>query len=591
MNTRSQDNVYLIGSYVSEILGAKLPSVRQTFGYFLYLHKEQKLTIRDACSGVIQSVADVWAKASIPIRASQHSIKKLERTFCEWTALQKHKNRATKKHKEREAQFVANLENLFDIAHADALNIISNPDDKAFLTSQREQGRPGLIGSVDMVHDKKMKRKQHRVELEAKRRKKCLDELEASSSKIEPESVELPAFSDSSDSDDNLSQEPTDGFVSHPVKKRATKNVVTPGLAAALDRTQTSSRNATYVLSELASGLGHDVSDLNINRTSIQRARSTHRANAAHVIKSEFDASVPLTVHWDGKLMEDLTTNEHVDRLPVLVSGVGVEKLLGVPKLSSSTGVAQADAVVGCLEDWNITEQVVALSFDTTASNTGHRSGACSRIEQKLDKDLLHLPCRHHIMELVIGTAFDKMMGCSSGPEIQIFKRFGKQWKHINQDQFEPASTDTSVESEIVESRNDLVDFIQAQLMGAHPRDDYSEFLELALIFLGGTPVRGIHFRVPGAMHRARWMAKVIYAIKMWLFRGQFKITKGELKGIRDVVVFAVKTYMKAWFTAPNAVEAPLNDFSLMADLLEYPHKAMSEATSHKLGLHLWYIS
>ena len=45
-----------------------------------------------------------------------------------------------------------------------------------------------------MVHDKKMKRKQQRVDLEAKRRKRCLDELDASSSKIDPESVELPAL-------------------------------------------------------------------------------------------------------------------------------------------------------------------------------------------------------------------------------------------------------------------------------------------------------------------------------------------------------------------------------------------------------------
>jgi len=34
---------------------------------------------------------------------------------------------------------------------------------------------------------------------------------------------------------------------------------------------------------------------------------------------------VPLTVHWDGKLLEGLTTHEHAERLPVLISGVGVE--------------------------------------------------------------------------------------------------------------------------------------------------------------------------------------------------------------------------------------------------------------------------
>lgn len=88
-----------------------------------------------------------------------------------------------------------------------------------------------------------------------------------------------------------------------------------------------------------------------------------------------------------------------------------------------------------------------------------------------------------------------------------------------------------------------------------HSRDDYREFLELSVIFIGGVPTRGIHFQAPGAMHRARWMAKVIYAIKIWLFRDQFRLTASEEKGIRDLAVFAVIIHLKAWMTAPLAVE------------------------------------
>ena len=49
--------------------------------------------------------------------------------------------------------------------------------------------------------------------------------------------------------------------------------------------------------------------------------------------------------------MEDLTSKVHVDRLPVLISGVGVEQLLGVPKLPFGTGDALAEAVFLCLEE------------------------------------------------------------------------------------------------------------------------------------------------------------------------------------------------------------------------------------------------
>jgi len=37
--------------------------------------------------------------------------------------------------------------------------------------------------------------------------------------------------------------------------------------------------------------------------------------------------------------------------------------------------------------------------------------------------------------------------------------------------------------------------------------------------------------------------------------------------------------------------EAPLHDFRLMKQLLEYHNPAVTSATSKKLELHLWYFS
>ena len=147
-----------------------------------------------------------------------------------------------------------------------------------------------------------------------------------------------------------------------------------------------------------------------------------------------------LTVHWDGKLLKESTTHKHVDRLPVLVSGAAVEQLLGVPKLSSGTGKEQASAVLHCLAEWGVGSPVVALCFDTTASNTGRHAGACTLvelIERGLDKNLIFLACRHHILELVVGAAFEKTaIGVSSGPEILIFKRFKDRWLLVDHESF-----------------------------------------------------------------------------------------------------------------------------------------------------------
>jgi len=67
------------------------------------------------------------------------------------------------------------------------------------------------------------------------------------------------------------------------------------------------------------------------------------------------------------------------------------------------------------------------------------------------------------------------------------------------------------------------------QLIMNQPRDDYRELLELTIIYLGGRPSRGMHFMQLGALHRARWMARVIYAIKIRLFCSQFVRKKGEV--------------------------------------------------------------
>ena len=71
-------NVYLLGSYEPTILGAKLPSYRQAFGYFLHLHNVERLTVRDSSRKAIELVIVFWNKSGIPVRATKHCIDKLE---------------------------------------------------------------------------------------------------------------------------------------------------------------------------------------------------------------------------------------------------------------------------------------------------------------------------------------------------------------------------------------------------------------------------------------------------------------------------------------------------------------------------------
>jgi len=60
----------------------------------------------------------------------------------------------------------------------------------------------------------------------------------------------------------------------------------------------------------------------------------------------------------------------------------------------------------------------------------------------------------------------------------------------------------------------------------------------------------------PGALHRARWMARVIYAIKISLFRSHCVRKKRELASIKRYSDFTVSLYVRPWFVANEAILA-----------------------------------
>ena len=84
---------------------------------------------------------------------------------------------------------------------------------------------------------------------------------------------------------------------------------------------------------------------------------------------------MPLIVHWDGELLEELTSKQHMDRLPILISCNGLSKLLGVQKLMGGSRENAASAVAAILSDWGDAERVKAMCFDKTEANIGHRIG------------------------------------------------------------------------------------------------------------------------------------------------------------------------------------------------------------------------
>ena len=251
-------------------------------------------------------------------------------------------------------------------------------EEDRLLLKDQETDRRATIGSVDLILARREERAMARAQRGARMRQEEQRRVAEEAAIME---VDDSASTTSTD-EGGVSPLKTRRVNTSPPRTRARKNIVSPDLAAALDRTNTSDRNATLIVAAAAASLGHDVSELSANtfRSSRRRNRSETAASIMHEVGSSGPGQ--LVVHWDSKILPALTGAEKMGRLAILVSGKDIPRpgetsqLLGFPNILSSTGEEEANSVVRTLKDWKLDERVVGMSYDTTPSNTGRRGRA-----------------------------------------------------------------------------------------------------------------------------------------------------------------------------------------------------------------------
>ena len=204
--------------------------------------------------------------------------------------------------------------------------------------------------------------------------------------------------------------------------------------------------------------------------------------------EDQFDPKFPLIVHWDGRLLLDLTGTKKVDRLPVLVTSNGKSQLLAVQKLPSVTGEAQAQAVFNVLKKWGVNEKVQRMCFDTTSSfYTGCHKGACIILRQLhgctlfvhwLLTSCARVCCRSSLF-WSHGCIF-----CSRCVAVQPLQSPARMdWPYTS---FEDSSTDMYISDTITDIKDGMVKKLESSVTVTQPRDDYSKLIELAIIFHDG---------------------------------------------------------------------------------------------------------
>lgn len=139
------------------------------------------------------------------------------------------------------------------------------------------------------------------------------------------------------------------------------------------------------------------------------------------------------------------------------------------------------------------------MCCDTTSSNTGWKNGTCVILEKDMKKQLLLLPCRHHILEVVLSSVFELISGKTSGPNVEQFKQFNEKWNDIDENselQGIPQSYFNTFLTQ--ELKTDTIKCLQKILSSP-----------------------GYALQVLGGLHNARWMCTILFCslvcVKQWL--------------------------------------------------------------------------
>lgn len=599
MATRNQMDIFGIGSAVTEsdafITGSRLPTSRQILRSVLF-HLNDGASINrtkyEAAKIVYEQILPFYDKGGVPMLEEQTCCQKIVKLLEENVKLR----RIPKARRKTESVIIKlndyneNISKTFPLWVKNAENVIQNVEDLAFLKSMKTD-RKATIAGVDSVTLTKLKRKEEKLQNNEKRRKISDAEtkemfstrtLESSTSEeSEGENVNFTQRPTTPKSHKRTKRTGTEAFVPHDILK-------SPRLVSLAARIKMTPAEQAAYTKAFVDEIGGDVSKISSSYSFADESRRNVSKNIAKEYKELWIAPKFASVFWDGKSLPTLTNKyEHQERLAILVGDSREPpKLLGIPAYKSGTdeeaGKIISRATAQLLTEWNCSDSIVNMVFDTTSSNTGHLTAACISIQNRLDRALLWSACSHHVGEVVITHEFnDLRIESSKSPETSVFTRLRKHWEHIPHDTEQELYTiDTTAfsdeaqqhilkwKADVLELFNSTIDFV---------REDYKEFLNLCVTYLNITPNTKIKFRRPGATHKARWMAKVIYALKLILLKRQIaQLPKGTITTVSQVpklthlVNFVALIYVTYWFHCRKAVDAPWTSLTFYQNILKY---------------------
>lgn len=513
-------------------------------------------------------------------------LKRLIQTFKELLAKRKV---TSNKQREKEVQFAMLVRNLFEVIPADA--ILSNRQNR-FLIDQR-----GVrMENFNMIAERN--RVTFAPENSSNRRDPDEDHVDDPTINDSATLIQSPSDRSSDlDSDPESDPEYVPSSESEDESNNNEKIHISTEFIQRAIETKASYRNCEALMKIGIEVAGGTPGKFAASKSSLWAGMTKFKRTAKNnILKSLADEDFLVIIQFDCKKFSKINARHIGDdeRIVVLCHSELSDIPLGLFLLPNHSASECRDAIVGAIDANNLRKRVVGFVSDTEAVNTGRKTGTCRETEKNMQRDLLNLMCRHHVYETVLKSVYESLFGKSKGPTTKSdFNLLIRNWDGIKRNNFVFEKADETIfhrSDTLLDLTNEAKRILQIHACKSHIRHDYAEITDLALKFLGIDT--GSSFKVLGATSNARWMFKIQYGLKMYLFRYEIDLDDEIIDKLERFCLFVAVIYIKFWNQCPVAVDAPINDLQFLKEIDFYRQidDTVASAALTAFQRHLWYL-
>lgn len=373
-----------------------------------------------------------------------------------------------------------------------------------------------------------------------------------------------------------------------------TKKSIPDEILWSMFKTDISFRTLSKVL-ELAFSIFGEQNNFHISHVHLfKKYQELSEANE-NKYKNEIRAQTNFgTICFDHQTLKSLNGKfaKADNRLAIVWHSNGTDSLLSVDKIVDKSGMEQCNSILHKCNDYNIhQDQIIAFSCDNASTNIGVDSGACIRIERHLEKPLLRMMCRHHILEIMIKDVYHHFFTTQTPTNI-FYPLLKDSWEYLrdNHFPFDPCCEDVFYEfaeehlnQMQIDAFNELrivaLNELKLHASRRFIRNDYKEITNLARKFLGDVEANrdrtnSVEFYALQKPSLARFMGVSINGLKCYLFRAHLNWTEREEREIKKKLPwfasFIGLIYVRYWNRSNILFDAGINDLKLLRDLQSY---------------------